>query len=278
MPLLLLLGSYPFDMSYIKDSINEAPIYITILVILKLLVTALLLSVFIVTSVGSVEVTTYIPPKAKALLPILRDTIEEIYPEHEDPAYFASLIEHESCVSLRSKRCWSPKSRFKTKREEGGGLGQLTRVWRKNGKLRFDKLQELRNKHKEYLRDLRWNNLYTRPDLQLKAVVLLVKDLMYRLPSHLTFENKMAFADSAYNGGYRGVIKDRRYCGLVKGCDPDIWFDNVETHSVKSRKILYGRRSAFSINRHHVKDVLKTRINKYRFYFLDDQLSIFVLT
>ena len=264
-------------MSYITDSVGETPIYIIILVLLKILVTSLLFSVFIVTSVNGAEVTTYIPTNAKALLPILQDTVKEIYPEHPDPAYFASLIEHESCVSLRSKRCWSPKSRFKRKYEEGGGLGQLTRVWRKNGKLRFDKLQELRNKHKEYLRDLRWSNLYTRPDLQLKAVVLLVKDLMYRLPSHLTFENKMAFTDSAYNGGYGGVIKDRRYCGLIKGCDPDIWFNNVETHSVKSRRILYGRRSAFTINRHHVKDVLKTRINKYRFYFLNDQLTLHIL-
>ena len=69
-----------------------------------------------------------------------------------------------------------------------------------------------------------------------------------------------------YNGG--GLIyKERKICKLRKGCDPDIWFDNVEViKDVRGKKKLYGKRTAWDINRHHVKDVTKIRLNKYKKY------------
>lgn len=70
-------------------------------------------------------------------------------------------------------------------------------------------------------------------------------------------------ADSAYNGGIRDVIRSRTVCGLASGCDPNVWFNNVENYNVKSTKILYGKRSARDINNNHVRDVVITRAPKY---------------
>ena len=210
----------------------------------------------------AVDVRTYIPKNAYIYYPTVIKASNEIFSEFILPPYFGALIEHESCVRLTWKSCWSPKSRLKTKREEGAGLGQLTKAYSRSGKLRFDKLRELRIKHPKHLKDLTWSNIYDRPDLQIKAVILLWKDDFNKLPDSIDYYNKIAMTDSAYNGGYGGVRKDRRYCGMIKDCDPNVWFDNVETHSLKSRRKLYGR-SPYLINRHHVDDVLNTRLNKY---------------
>lgn len=77
----------------------------------------------------------------------------------------------------------------------------------------------------------------------------------------------LAFADAGYNGGNGGVTKERRACKLSPGCDPGKWFGHVEHYCMKSKKPLYGGRSACDINRHHVYDVLVTRADKYRVYF-----------
>lgn len=76
--------------------------------------------------------------------------------------------------------------------------------------------------------------------------------------------NRLAFADAAYNGGMGGVQKERRACGLKTGCDPQQWFGHVEHVCLKSRRVLYGNRSACDINRHHVHDVINVRSVKYR--------------
>ena len=78
---------------------------------------------------------------------------------------------------------------------------------------------------------------------------------------------RMGMTDAAYNGGPGGLASDRRICGLKIDCDPNKWFGHVELTSNKSRKPLYGGRSAFDINRHHVKDVLITRRPKYELWF-----------
>lgn len=77
----------------------------------------------------------------------------------------------------------------------------------------------------------------------------------------------LAFADAAYNGGIGGLNSERRACKLAPDCDPTKWFGNVELYCLKSKAALYGNRSACDINRHHVKDVLLTRISKYTLFF-----------
>lgn len=180
----------------------------------------------------------------------------------------AALIEHESCISLTHSRCWNPKSRLKTAREEGAGLGQITRAYNKDGSLRFDALAELRQKYPLELGEWNWYNVYTRPDLQIRAVVLKMRDnYNYFKTETVVPMEAYAFADAGYNGGNSGVIKERRACIMISGCDPNKWFGHVEKYCMKSKVALYGQRSACDINRHHVTDVLKTKGNKYKPFF-----------
>lgn len=179
------------------------------------------------------------------------------------PETIPALIEHESgCFGMPIK-CWNPKSRFKTAREEGAGLGQLTRAWRPDGSLRFDALAEMRQVHPG-LKALNWSNIYSRPDLQIRALILKVRGDYMGLRVVTDPLERLAFADAAYNGGLGGVHKERRACGLKPGCDPQRWFGHVERTCLKSRVALYAGRSACDINRHHVTDVLLVRSPKYR--------------
>lgn len=197
-----------------------------------------------------------LPPRAEQYLPILSAEIDARWPNVPQRSYLAGLVHHESgCPALKSK-CWNPKSQLKTHREEGAGLGQLTRAWRQDGSLRFDALVEMRAQHPA-LRDLDWSNVYHRPDLQLRAVVLKVRGDFSALAAVTDRQERLRFADAAYNGGLGGVHKERRACGLQPGCDPQRWHGHVERICLKSRAPLYGNRSACDINRHHVVVVFK---------------------
>lgn len=183
--------------------------------------------------------------------------------------YLAGLIEHESCISLTHSRCWNSQSRIRTAREEGAGLGQITRAFRQDGSIRFDALKELRDKHPKSLYELSWHNVYTRPDLQIRAVVLKMRDNYQYYAKYTDSENALAFADAAYNGGIGGLDMERRACKISAKCDPTLWFDNVELFCLKSKATLYGQRSACDINRHHVYDVLNIRSLKYKQFFIN---------
>lgn len=203
-----------------------------------------------------------IPPNAITYLPMLKAEQFKYWANHPAPETLAGLVEQESCVSLKSSRCWSPKAQLKTEREEGAGVGQVTRAYRKDGSLRFDTIANLRDKYNS-LSELSWANVYSRPDLQFRALVLLSKE------SAAPFRNAAAmleFGDAAYNGGVSDVQKERRACQLTSGCDAGKWFGNVENHCVKSRQPIYGTRSACDINREHVKNVMQIRRAKYRQY------------
>jgi hypothetical protein len=183
--------------------------------------------------------------------------------------YFSALIEHESCLSLTHSRCWSSRSELFTRwdnglpREQGVGLGQLTRAWKSNGVIRLDVVTDLKKRYPRELKDLNWDNIKTRPDLQLKAMLLLWKNNYRNLSNSIPVFERVLFSDSAYNGGYGYILKDRRSCGLRAGCDPNIWFGNVELENNRGNKFLYGTRTANMINRHHVYDVIVNRMGKY---------------
>ena len=203
-----------------------------------------------------------IPPNALLYLPTLRAQVSEVWPSFPTPYYFGALIEHESCISLTSKRCWSPTSRLLTPREEGAGLGQITRTFNKDGSIRFDALADAKHLDPVGLNDLRWETVYQRPDLQMRVIVLMTRATYHQI-AKLT-PNPLPFTDAAYNGGLRGVMNERRACNLSPACNPDEWFGHVEHTCLKSKKPLYGNRSACDINRHHVRDVLINRMPKYR--------------
>lgn len=232
---------------------------------LALIALAIIIAATLMLFAGSAraDVRTTIPPGAVIYAPVLKAERLKFWPNHPAPAMLGALVEHESCLSLTHSRCWNPKSRLKSAREEGAGFGQITRAYAKDGSLRFDALQEMVDRHPA-LRDWSWSNVYERPDLQLRAVVLKSRD-NFMLFKRLVGDDLYAlhFADAAYNGGVGGVQKERQACHLSKGCDPKQWFGNVSEHCLKSKEALYGHRSACDINRHHVVDVCLIRPQKY---------------
>jgi hypothetical protein len=211
----------------------------------------------------SVNPKTYIPKNAYSLLPTLKTETQRIFPDSGAPEYFGGLIEHESCISLAHSRCWLPTSELLTTREQGVGLGQITRAFNTDGSTRFDSLADLRNRHMAELKEISWSNVKQRPDLQMRSILLMSRDNWKRFHEVRDLRERRAFMDAAYNGGVGGTLKERLQCGLTKGCNPQYWFDNVEDICLKSKKPIYAGRSACDINRHHVRDVFEIRQRKY---------------
>jgi len=204
-----------------------------------------------------------LPVQAQAHLGTLWHEVGAVWPGHPEPWVLAGLIEHESCITVKHPKCWNPKSMLKTSREEGAGLGQLTRAYSPNGALRFDALAEMKQQHPS-LRELNWGNIYDRPDLQIRALVLKSKQ------DHRNFEQTatpLHFTDAAYNEGVGGVNQDRRLCKISSNCNPTIWFNNVELTCSRSKTPIYGGRSACDISRHHVRDVMLVKSPKYKAYY-----------
>lgn len=192
---------------------------------------------------------------------ILKAEQVKYWPSHSDPALLAALVEQESCPSLKSRSCWNPSARLKTPREEGAGMGQITRAYRADGSLRFDALAGLTSQYGSDLAGLSWGNVYQRPDLQLRAIVIMSRDAARPFAQA---SDALKFGDAGYNGGVAGVQNERRACRLRPGCDPGQWFGHVEKTCLKSRAPLYGGRSACDINREHVRNIFLIRVNKYR--------------
>lgn len=207
------------------------------------------------------------PQKAYKYKEIIKKELDMYFPELYNYNYLPSLIEHESCISLTHKRCWEPTSQLKTSREEGAGLGQVTRAYKTDGSVRFDKLSEMAANYKNELKEAKWETIYQRPDIQIRLMVLMLRDIYKKLYTVTNPEYRMQMVDSAYNGGLGGVLKERRACNMSENCDPNIWFNNVEKYCLKSKKVLYGDRSACDISRHHTRDVFLSRLPKYNKYY-----------
>ena len=223
-----------------------------------------------------VNVKTYIPIKAYRYMPLVFSEVKTFMPNFKSVYYFGSLIEQESCIHLKHRRCWDPTSELKTRREQGVGFGQITRAFRKNGRVRFDTLGELKRKYPKYFRGVNWSNLKRRPKAQIRGIVLLWRRnyrILKRIPG-MTELDRIAFADAAYNGGYGGVNRDRSKCKLRRGCNPKKWFKNVEYTCSKSTRALYGNRSACDINREHVYNTLRLRMGKYTKYYFEKYLKL----
>lgn len=218
------------------------------------------------------NVKTFIPERAKPLIPVFKSEAERLMPDLPYQEYFIALAEHESCISLKHSRCMSPTSELKSAREQGVGLSQITRAYNSDGTIRFDSLEDLRKRHMAELKALSWETVKFQPELQIRGLILMTRDNWKGFWQVPDLHARGHFTDAAYNGGKRGVDKERLQCGLTKGCDPKLWFDNVEKVCLKSRKPLYSGRSACDINRHHVHDVFDNRMPKYKPFFTDTQL------
>lgn len=212
------------------------------------------------------SVQTFVPAAAQQLAPLALQEIEAYWPGMPSRSYLGALVEQETCTTLRHRSCWSPTARLKTAREEGAGLGQFTRAWGGDGRLRFDALAEVRALAPVDLQELSWDNVYQRADLGLRAVLVKLHDCDTRLQRLGRFgaDVRVAFCDAAYNGGAGGLQSDRKLCALKPGCNPGQWFGHVEHTSGKSRAKWQGYgQSAFDINREHVRMAVLVRRPKY---------------
>jgi hypothetical protein len=212
---------------------------------------------------GAQDVRSFIPAQAPQHLPTLRAVQRAQWPAMPAPWVLAGQIEKESCITLKHPRCWNAASRLKSAREEGAGLGQITRTWRADGSLRFDALAEMRAAHPE-LAAWSWSNVYQRPDLQLLAIVLKNRDNWGAFAAVRDPAQRLIFSTLSYNRGVGGVRSEMRACALAPGCDPQRWAGNVERTCTASRQPLYGGRSACDISRAYPLDVIERRAPKYR--------------
>lgn len=201
-----------------------------------------------------------LPPGAVKYLPLLASEQAARWPDVPLKSALAAQVEQETCVSLKSKGCWNPRTELKTSREYGWGLGQLTKT------AQFDNFAEARKLDKS-LADWKWEDRYD-PSRQLRTLVLMNRAAYRRLGSVADPQARLAMAFSAYNGGLGGVNADRRLCAQVKGCDPGRWFGHVEAHSLKARTKTAGYgQSFFDINRGYVRAVMTERRPRYAAWF-----------
>ena len=216
----------------------------------------------------SQSIDTYIHPKAEVLLPVIRIETSKFAPKLDQPWVMPAIFDHETCPGYKSYKCWNTATELKNSREQGVGLGQMTRTWNTNGTVRFDNLANLRKLYPKELGALDWDTFKTMPQLQIRASTILFYDEYKRLVSIKSSDDRLRMARSAYNGGGGRVATARSRCKLTTNCNPQIWYGNVENHLPQSRVLdsRYGNRSMYQINVSYVKDT-ERRLDKFKPYF-----------
>ena len=197
-----------------------------------------------------------LPSNAQLHLPVLLQEITDHWPDVPLRSALGAQVEQETCSSLKSQRCWNPRTELKTDREYGFGLGQLTVT------SRFNAFEEVRGLDPS-LKTWKWAERYD-PIRQLRALVLKDRFNFDRFPRAATPLDQLAFGIAAYNGGVGGTLNDITLCRATPSCDSGIWTGHVETTSTKSRTKWKGYgQSAFEINRGYVRQILGPRRVKY---------------
>lgn len=198
-----------------------------------------------------------LPLNAVTYLPVL---VQEVCSHWEDaphPVYLPAQVEQETCSSLKSKRCWNPRTELKTEREYGFGLGQITVTSRFNV---FNEAKALDLS----LKNWKWEDRYD-PAYQLRTLVLMDRRNYNTFKLATSTTERMAFALAAYNGGVGGTLNDIKMCRATPDCDSSKWFGNVEHTSLKSRTKWQGYgQSFFEINRGYVHNIIHVRFQKYQ--------------
>lgn len=222
----------------------------------------------------------YIPKRASSYVDMVQENNNLLFNKIVMTPYFQALIEQESCVRLKgnsywARKCWNPKVELKTKREQGAGVLQVTRVFRKDGTVRWDALLDVRRKYPKYLHKLTWNNIRDEPRLQILAGMLIWRHNYLRFSKSIPLYERLKFSDSAYNAGYGNVLRRRQMCKLRKNCNPNIWDGNVGKMNPTGNRYLYGKRRAVDINNEHVNTVFNKRIYKYILLDMAKQYDLF---
>jgi len=196
-----------------------------------------------------------LPPASLLYLPVLVAEAKRLrspIPTH----ILAGQIDHETGCGWRKTACWNPRTEFKTTREQGVGLGQITRVFG-----RFDALAEMRTAHRAELAGWSWENVND-SRYQIRAIVLKSSDNYKALRPYFT--EVVPAAVTAYNRGIGGVRADRRVCQVTRGCNPELWFGHVANTCAGSKAIIPGTKfTACQIRSKYYGDVVQ-RAQKYK--------------
>jgi hypothetical protein len=195
--------------------------------------------------------------KARPYMPGLKANIDKYWPTMPYPSTLGALIEKESLWNPRAQLCVPKPS---CSREYGFGFGQLTIT------KRFNVFEEVKLLHPD-LKGWKYEDRFD-PNRQMASVVLKNR-LHYRQCEKIMNPglDTHACGYSSYNGGYGGVLADRRICANTRGCNPKVWFGNVENESTKAKEPLpgYGQ-SFYQINRGYVRALLIERPAKYTIF------------
>ena len=179
---------------------------------------------------------TKLPGVSEKYLPLLGAAVTNFWPEIPNRAFPAGVIMQESL--------WKERALLKTSREVGCGLGQFTKTYTADGKIRFDTLSEL-TAASPALKGWNWNDCYN-VNYQLKAVVIKLKmgdrDCRAVMRGPL---NQLACDAAKYNGGSGSVSKRIRFCQAKAGCNPREWFNHLEKQCPQSNKRVAGYGESF---------------------------------
>lgn len=206
------------------------------------------------------QLKEFIPPLAVTYAPLAYKAQQSVWPELEAPRYMMGQIEQESCISLKSKKCWNPTVELKTEREYGFGLGQCT-VTKK-----FSCFTESQT-YDKVLATWTWEDRYN-PEMQVRAMAWKDKKEWVVMKFAATEKDRLAMAYSAYNGGRGGLLQDRKLCATTPNCDATIWYSKdgklgISEVSYKSKVAAKGYgKSFFAINREYP-DLIFQRSVKY---------------
>jgi hypothetical protein len=193
--------------------------------------------------------------KAEPILPTLKEKINKYWSELKYKHYIGGQIEQESCASL--KKCWNPNVEFKTEREYGFGLAQIT-ITKK-----FNNFLEAKRKYKE-LTSWKWEDRFN-VDYQLTFILLEDKSL-YNSNSKLFKDeiNKMAGVFVSYNAGMGTVLQRRALCKTSKGCVVMAWFGGLDTVKMNYEdKLLYGQK-IYEIRNRYPYNIIFKKSEKYK--------------
>lgn len=188
------------------------------------------------TSSWSAEPGLKLPGQAPQLLPILKQEIQRNWKSIPIPEAPAGLIEQESG--------WKPSAVLKTKREFGCGLGQFTMTYKADGSVRFDTISDMKKLDKT-LNTWTWADC-ANVQLQLRAVVIKMRtDSRTCLTGMANEREAMGCTAAKYNGGPGSIVNRVRLCRLQAGCNPALWFDNLQKQCPMSNKKVEGYGESF---------------------------------
>lgn len=198
-----------------------------------------------------------LPPGAVQYLPVLIREINSQWSGIPYPSVLAAQIEQESR--------WKPGATARNPKnndELGAGLGQFTKT------TKFDALTELKDKYPSLFKYWSWSDPYN-VEYQLRAVVIKNRDNYRSIDWAKDDCNRMAMMDAAHNQGLGGVRFRRRLCANTPGCNPAVWWGNMELTSGQSTSANVGYKQSFAdITNTHVRNVMIVRRPKY--FFMDD--------